>query len=178
MSDFYLGQIMLTGFGFAPRGFAQCNGQLLSISQNAALFSLLGTYYGGNGQSTFALPNLQGCAAVGAGASADPGWQPAPYNLGQLGGTENVTIIPTSMPAHTHLVAANTQTGTAKNPASDSLYAATPSEAIYGPASGSLVPLYPTEISQVGGNGPHQNMQPYRVINFNIALTGIYPSRN
>ena len=177
MSEFYLGQIMLTGFNYAQRGFALCNGQLLPISQNQALFSLLGVNYGGNGQSNFALPNLQGAAAVGAGQSLDPSWQPAPYTVGQLGGVENVTLLQTNMPMHTHAVAANTQPGTAKDPINN-IYATTAAEAIYGPASGNLVPLYPAEIGQTGGSGPHANMQPFRVINFNIALTGIFPTRS
>ncbi len=177
MSDYYLGQIMLTGFGFAPRNFAQCNGQLLSINQNAALFSLLGVYYGGNGQTNFALPDLRGRSPVGIGPSVDQGWQPSPYVIGQFGGVENVTLLSSNMPAHTHTVAATTQNGTAKNPDSDALYGATPAEAIYGSASSGLVPLYPAEISPAGGSGAHANMQPFRVINFNIALSGIYPSR-
>jgi microcystin-dependent protein len=168
MSTFYLGQIMLTGFGFAQRGFALCNGQLMAINQNAALFSLLGTQYGGNGQSTFALPDMRGVTPTGS---------TIPTQVGQRGGSENVTLISSTMPQHTHLVMANTQTATVKNPA-NATYASTPSETLYGASNNNIVPINPAQIFPVGGNSPHDNMQPYLVINFNIALTGIFPSRN
>ncbi|WP_266158282.1 phage tail protein [Dyella silvatica] len=167
MASFYLGQIMLTGFGFAQRGFALCNGQLMSISQNAALFSLLGTQFGGDGRSTFGLPDMRGVTPIGAGAS---------YVQGQRGGTETVSLTQSTMPQHTHLVMANTQAATVKNPA-NATYASTPSETLYGASSNNIVPINPAQIFPVGGNLPHDNMQPYLVINFNIALTGIFPSR-
>lgn len=176
MAEFYIGQIMLTGFGFAPRGFAQCNGQTMSISQNQALFSLIGTTYGGNGSTTFLLPNMQGTTPVGAGASVDPSWQPPPYTMGAFTGVENVTLLAANMPQHTHTVNGNTQAGSLKDPR-NAVYAGAPSEALYGPGSGNPIGLNPAQISPSGGNQPHNNMQPYRVINFNIALTGIFPSR-
>ncbi|OOG50914.1 tail fiber protein [Rhodanobacter sp. C01] len=176
MSEFYIGQIMLTGFGFAPRGFAQCNGQTMSIQQNQALFSLIGITYGGNGIQTFMLPNLQGRTPTGAGSSVDPGWQPTTYPIGQMSGVENVTLLTGNMPAHAHTATATTQTGTLRNP-TNAVYASA-SESLYGPATANQVALNPAQIGMTGGNLPHPNMQPFRVINFNIALSGIFPSRN
>ncbi|HLZ66156.1 MAG TPA: tail fiber protein [Aliidongia sp.] len=182
VTEVYLGQIMMTGFNFAQRGFALCNGQLLSISQNAALFSLLGVNYGGNGTTTFQLPNLQGRVPAGAGNSADPAWQPAPYTIGQPGGTENVTLIQANLPMHSHAFAATTSAGTAKfvTPGTDILGQAgsTTQESVYAPSTSGLVQLAASTIGPQGGNGPHANMQPFRVINFNIALSGVYPARN
>lgn len=172
MSDFFLGQIMLTGFGFAPRGFAQCNGQLLPISQNAALFSLLGTIYGGNGTTTFSLPDLRGRTPVGFGN----GFDGSSYTLGEVVGTEAVTLTQGQLPAHTHLLGAVTQNGTARSP-TNALYGAAAGEALYGP-NGNAVALAAGQVQPTGGGQPHSNMQPYGTINFNIALTGIYPSRS
>ncbi|MFC5742325.1 phage tail protein [Dyella tabacisoli] len=176
MSNFYLGQIMLTGFGFAQKGFALCNGQALAINQNAALFALLGTSYGGNGQTTFMLPNMQGVTPVGAGIPAGGGG--ASYTYGQTGGTETVTLLQSNLPQHTHQVMASTQAGTVKNPNNAVYGSSTSADALYGAASSGLVALNPAEILPTGGSGPHDNMQPYLVINFNIALVGIFPSRN
>lgn len=175
MSDFYLGQVMLTGFGFAPKGFAQCNGQLLPITQNQALFSLLGITYGGNGVSTFALPDLRGRLPVGYGASTDPNWQPTNYPQGTAGGVEAVTLLQANLPAHAHVANATTAAGVARNP-NNAMYG-TPSESIFGP-SGNLVPLAPTDIGLTGSTQPHSNMQPFLAINFNIALTGVFPTRS
>ncbi|AMO95458.1 phage Tail Collar domain protein [Collimonas fungivorans] len=177
MAEYYVGQIMLSGFNFAPRGFAACNGQLMPISQNQALFSLLGTMYGGNGQTTFALPNLQGSTPVHAGSSADPNWQPAPYIQGQLAGVENVTLQPGQLPVHNHLANATTTAGSIKNP-TNTLYGGSGTEALYGQAAGPQVTLAPQTVASVGGNGAHNNMQPFRVLNFSIALSGVFPPRN
>lgn len=177
MAEVYLGQIMLSGFGFAPRGFASCNGQLLPINQNAALFSLLGTMYGGNGQTTFALPNLQGSTPIHAWPSADPAWQPSPYTQGQLAGTESVTLQQSQLPRHSHAANASTTAGSLKNPA-NALYGGSGSEAVYANTAGPQVTLAPQTLSNSGGNGPHENMQPFRVLNFSIALSGIFPSRS
>lgn len=179
MSEFYLGQIMMTGFGFAQHGFALCNGQLLPIQQNAALFSLLGVQYGGNGTTNFQLPNLQGRTPTGSGPSADPGWQPAPYTIGDVEGVESVTLAGQQLPMHSHLVGATTTTGNIKTP-KGALLGTSNNSAIPAFAAGgsNSVPLYPATIGTTGGSGAHDNMQPYRVINFNIALTGIYPSRS
>ncbi|MFN3536185.1 MAG: phage tail protein [Brevundimonas sp.] len=183
MSEFFMGQIMLTGFPFAPRNFAQCNGQTIAIAQNTALFSLLGTQFGGDGQNTFMLPDLQGRTPVGAGQSLDGAWNPSPYPVAMVGGVEQVTLDQNAMPMHSHMVNATTAAGTTSLPSTPSLYAtATVSgggnESIYVPmTSGTPVPLLETTVSRTGGNQPHPNMQPYRVINFNIAMFGIYPSR-
>ena len=177
MAQVFLGQIMLAGFGFVPRGFAACNGQLLPINQFQALFSLLGTQYGGDGRTTFALPNLQGRAAVGAGGSVDPSWQPPTYVQGELGGAETVSLLSQNLPPHTHTALGSTNAGALKNP-TNALYADSGSESIYAPSSGPQVVLNSQTIGSSGGNQPHPNMQPYGVLNFNIALYGIFPSRN
>lgn len=179
MAEFYVGQIMMTGFPFAQKYFAQCNGQLMGISQNQALFSLLGVAYGGDGRVTFALPNLQGRTPVGAGpGQVSNGLQPYPF--GTASGVENVTVLQTEMPMHDHLLQAATALGNQRS-AAGNVRAGTDSatvEALYAPAAGANVVLAPDTVSMVGGNQPHPNMQPFRVINFNIALQGIFPSRN
>lgn len=177
MSEVYLGQVMLTGFNYAPRGFALCNGQLMPISQNQALFSLLGTQYGGDGVTTFALPNLQSRVAVGSGNSVDPAWQPSPYRQGQTGGVENVSLVAGEMPSHAHALVGTTAAGGARSPQGN-LYGASSGEALYGSSGGSQVPMVAQNIAAAGAGQPHDNMQPYQVINFVIALNGIFPSRN
>jgi microcystin-dependent protein len=177
MSDVFVGQIMMAGFGFTPRGFAACSGQIMAIQQNTALYSLLGTQYGGNGQTTFALPDLRGRAPFGSGASADGNWQPSPLVQGTPTGSETVTLLATQLPMHNHAASALTAAGAVKNPAG-ALYASSGAESIYAAASGLQVALAQQTLGSVGGNGPHNNMQPFRVINFNIALSGVYPSRN
>ncbi|TNJ32879.1 phage tail protein [Arenimonas terrae] len=169
MSGYYIGQISTFGFNFAPRFWAQCNGQLLAIAQNQALFSLLGTTYGGNGTTNFQLPDLRSRTPVGIGG---------PFNnvLGQTGGVETVTLLSTQIPQHVHTVAATTANGTVRNP-NNAVYANS-GVALFGPSSGSLVPLNPATVANAGGNQPHINLQPYQTINFCIALSGIYPSRN
>lgn len=164
------------GFNFPPKGFAFCNGQLLAIAQNQALFSLLGTQYGGNGQTNFALPNLQGRTPVGFGNSVDPGWNPSPYNIGEIGGTENVTLLSTQMPTHTHGLVGTDGTANVRA-ARDALYAKS-TLSMYANTNGAQVPLSAAVLSQQGGTQPHPNLQPYLAINFCIALVGIYPSRN
>ena len=180
MSEPYLGQLMLVGFNFAPRNWAQCNGQILSIAQNTALFSLLGTTYGGNGQTTFALPDLRGRTPIGAGSSADASWQPF-MSWGQVGGVENVTLISSQVPPHTHQVRASTSAGNSRLPSARMFAQSTN-------AGGTAVPLYapgtpnaqlhPATVPQSGQSQPHNNMQPYLAMNFCIALQGIFPSRN
>jgi len=169
MSDFFLGQITPFAFNFAPRYWAFCHGQLLSIQQNTALFSLLGTYYGGNGVNNFALPNLQGRSPMAYG-NAPEGQVP----LGQSFGTENVTLTIPQMPGHTHLLGASTSPGTVRAPTGNQFAQAQVD--IYG--QGSPVVLSTSTCGAAGGNQPHSNMQPYTVLNFCIALSGIYPSRN
>lgn len=175
MSEVYLGQILLTGFSFAPKGFALCNGGLLAIAQNQALFSLLGTTYGGDGRTTFALPDLRGRTPVGFGPSADPNWNPSAYNLGEVGGAENVTLLSQQLPPHNHTINGTSSAGTQRNP-SGTLYG-TNTAAIYA-ASGTQVALNPATLSAAGNTQPHPNMQPYRTISACIALQGIFPSRD
>jgi microcystin-dependent protein len=178
MSEYFMGQIMLTGFGFAPKYFAQCNGQLLSVSQNQALFSLLGTNYGGNGIQTFALPDLRSRSPVGGGyPSSDPSWQPPTVMAGQAAGTENVTLLSMQIPSHTHQVNATTAPATAElNNGNQYLAAISGGGKLYGDPN-AVVPLSGGPLAPSGGGQPHPNMQPYETINFNIALYGIYPSR-
>jgi microcystin-dependent protein len=167
MATYFIGQISLYGFNFPPRGSAQCSGQLLPIQQNAALFSLLGTQYGGNGTTNFALPDLRGRASVGYGASG--------FSIGQVAGTENVTLLSTNLPAHSHQVNGSTAAGDNRIPLGRVLGAsATP---IYAAATPNVT-LNAQSIAPAGGNQPHPNMQPYSVVNFCIALSGIFPSRN
>jgi microcystin-dependent protein len=173
MADPFLGEIRMFGFNFAPSGWAMCNGQLLSISQNTALFSLLGTFYGGNGVTTFALPNLQSSVAIHQGEG--PGL--SPYVIGQIGGSENVTLTQNQMPSHNHLVQCNTGGGNQASPASG--YPAVESTGTsldYSNAAGST--MNAAMIENAGGSQPHPNIQPFLVVNFCIALQGIFPSRN
>lgn len=171
----FLGQIMPTAFAFAPRGFAMCNGQMLPISQNQALFSLLGTQYGGDGRSTFALPDLRGRTPTGAGLSADPSWQPPASSPGDMGGAESVALTPSSLPPHDHQLQGTAADGTVRRP-TNALYGKNASN-LYAPASGNRVPLDATTVAASGDSAPHENMQPFQVVNFCIALSGIFPSR-
>ncbi len=173
MTEVYLGQIMMTGFGFAPKTFALCNGQVMGIDQNQALYSLLGTFYGGNGTTTFALPNLQGRTPISYGNSVDSSWQPSTV-MAETGGAENVTLNSQQIPSHVHQGNGTKTVGDQRAP---TLFGTT-SLAIYGQADGPQVPLSPQSLAPTGGGQPHPNMQPFNVINFCIALSGIYPSRN
>ncbi|WP_430391815.1 phage tail protein [Dyella sp. 20L07] len=172
MSTPYLGQIVLVSFGFAPKTFAQCNGALLSIQQNAALFSLLGTVYGGNGVTTFQLPDLRGRTPYGMGTAPSG----ANYALGQLGGTETVTLQSTQVPPHTHSANVSSQAGTARSP-TEGIYGSTGATSFYAPPGGQQVPLNQATLTTAGANQPHSNIQPYTALNFCIALNGIFPSR-
>jgi microcystin-dependent protein len=185
MSEPFLGEIRAFGFSFAPRGWMQCNGQILPIAQNTALFSLLGTTYGGNGQTTFALPDLRGRAAVNAGQG--PGL--SNYALGEVVGTENTTLLTTQMPMHTHAVAATVSAsdaaGTEATAAGNVIAVPTsagdaiPCYAL--PASG-VTPLAAASISVqigiAGGSQPVSILQPVLAVNYCIATQGIFPSRN
>lgn len=180
MAEPFIGQIMLVGFNFEPRGWAFCNGQLLSISQNTALFSLLGTTYGGNGQTTFALPDLRGRAAVGFGQG--PGL--SNYDLGEVTGSETVTLTVGQMPAHSHLVGANAANATVASPSGADLAKTVDStgrtsfNTYSTPPMTAPVTLDPATIQQSGGSQPHSNIQPVLGLNYIIALQGIFPSRN
>jgi microcystin-dependent protein len=165
MADPFLGEIRIFGFGQAPRGWALCNGQFLPINQNQALFSLLGTNYGGNGQTTFALPDLRGRAPVHTGGGAGD-------TVGVRTGEEAHTLTISETPTHQHL--ANASTTNADQPIPSILARA--NNAYTGAAN--LTTLAPATISNAGGSQPHQNMQPYLVLSFCIALIGIFPSQN
>ena len=169
MSTPYLSEIRVVSFNFAPRGWAQCNGQLLPINQNQALFSLLGTTYGGDGRVNFALPNLQGNVPLHAGNG---------FNLGQTGGEAMHTLTAAEMPAHTHQVTATSDAATVPSPAGAELAAAGATVgSVYAPGPANT-PLSPGSVTTVGGGQPHENRQPYLTLNFVIALQGIFPSRN
>ena len=168
MADPFLAEVRLMSFNFPPKGWAQCNGQFLPINQNQALFSLLGTTYGGNGQTTFALPDLRGRVPISFGAG---------FVQGQVLGEQAHTLTQNEMPAHTHQVMASPTIADQPVPTNNVL--ATASFNIYAaPAGNPLVTMNPLEISSVGGSQAHNNMQPYLVIEFCIALQGIFPSRN
>lgn len=169
----FIGEIKLVPYNFAPRGWAFCQGQLLAISQNDALFSLIGTTYGGDGQQTFALPDLRGRVAVGIGAG--PGL-PA-LVIGDRGGTESETLTVNAIPAHGHGTAVSADLGTAGDP-NGAVPARSPMALgyVYGTGSGSSMGGNP--IGNTGGNQPHENRQPYLTLNYVIALEGIYPTRN
>lgn len=179
MSEFFVGQIMMTGFGYAPKYFAQCNGQILAITQNQALYSLLGTTYGGDGRTTFVLPDLRSRTPTGGFQSQDGGWQPPQTVLGQIAGTENVTLVQAEMPAHTHAVVVSSAAATNPTLRGSGLTLATaePTTSMLYGTDGQLVPLNAQTCGTAGGNQPHPNLQPYTAINFNIALVGIFPSR-
>jgi microcystin-dependent protein len=166
MGDYYVGQILMAGFGFAPRYFAGCDGQILPINQNQALFSLLGTSYGGDGRTTFALPDLRGRTPAGTSAT---------YPLGLRGGEAQVQLGIQHLPPHGHGLQATNATG-GRNP-NNALYGATATP-IYGEAGGDQVALAAFTLSGGGDGQAHENMQPYAALNFCIALQGLYPSRN
>ena len=175
MTEPFIGEMAHFGFNFNPRGWAFCNGATLPIQQNTALFSLLGTQYGGNGTTNFALPDLRSRTPIGYASSVDPSWQPPSVQIGQTGGVENVTLLSPQLPSHGHTLGATTANGTTRNP-NNGVYANTP-ELLHA-APGALVPLNPVTCAAAGGNQPHPNLQPYTTINFCIALQGIFPSRN
>jgi microcystin-dependent protein len=178
MSDQFVAEIRIVPFNFAPKGWAFCNGQLLPISQNTALFSLLGTNYGGDGRANFALPNLQGMAPLNFGQGAGLSL----YSLGQTGGETNVILTQSQMPAHTHAMSVNSAGGDVNTPIGGLISKAhmgkTPTN-MYAAAAGTRPPaMSPQAIVSTGGNQPHNNMPPYLVLNFVIALQGIYPPRS
>lgn len=169
MATPFIAEIVMFGGNFAPRSWAFCQGQILSIAQNTALFSLLGTTYGGNGQTTFALPDLRGRVPI------QPGQGPGltPRVLGEQGGQENVTLLTTQIPAHTHSLGATTAAAGDTIPTGNIL-----SEGSFYHAPPANTTLSPTAIGPTGGSQPHNNMQPFLAINFIIATQGIFPSRN
>jgi len=175
MSNPFVAEIRIFPFNFAPRGWAMCNGQLLPISQNTALFSLLGTNFGGDGKSTFGLPNLQGSVAMHTDQFSGGGH----YPIGETGGEQTVTLLLSELPNHTHTMNAQALALDTKTP--------DPTNAVPGVASGQTnysttsspsAQMNPTMVSVAGSSLPHNNMQPYLTLNYCIALQGVYPARN
>lgn len=164
MADPFIGEIRVTSFAYAPNGWAMCNGQLLPINQNQALFSLLGTTYGGNGQTTFALPDLRGRAPMHEGGG---------HVLGERAGFEAVTLTQNELPAHTHALLASTTPGSTAQPAGAAFGAA---RGQYGEAIDAT--LISTTLASAGQTQPHENRPPFLVLNFMIAIVGIFPSQN
>src|SRR5581483_2895730 len=175
MSSPFVGEIRMWGLNFAPAQWALCNGQLLSISQNTALFSILGTNFGGNGVSTFGLPDFRGNAPIHQGAA--PGL--SPYDIGEIGGTANVTLNSSNIPVHNHnIMGQNTRVGSLDGPTASTGLARSAGGNTYATQNSSLVNMSTSALSVYsGGNQPHNNMQPYLVVNFCIAIAGIFPSR-
>jgi microcystin-dependent protein len=164
MSTPFLSEIKIVSFNFPPKAWAFCNGQLLPINQNQALFSLLGTTYGGDGRVNFALPNLRGRVPIHMGNG---------HTLGEAAGTTSVTVNIQQMPQHLHTLNATNSNGVINNPNNAAIGAV---NNMYSP-SGSPVPFDPSSVTNVGGSQPHNNMMPYLVLNFIIALQGIFPSQ-
>ena len=167
MAEPFLSEIRIMSFGFPPKGWALCNGQLLPINQNQALFSLLGTTYGGDGRVTFALPDLQGRVPIHMSSGRA---------LAERGGEPSHTISISELPTHTHQLVGSSNTGT--QPVPVQAYSAVAPEQLYLPPDNNLVALNPATITNVGGSQAHLNMQPCLVLNFSIALQGIFPSQN
>jgi len=175
MSNPFVAEIRIFTGNFAPKGWAECDGQLLPISQNTALFSLLGTTYGGNGTSNFALPNLQGCAPMQAGQG--PGL--SLRDLGETGGEQNVTLIQTEMPAHSHTAQASPSGGQANPSTNNWASSAFGRPPVYAASNAQTnVQMNPLGTSIVGGSLPHNNMPPYLGLTFIIALQGVFPARS
>lgn len=171
MAEAFLGEIRMMAFSFPPRDWAMCNGQTMPINQNQALFSLLGTNYGGNGQTTFALPDLRGRVPLHFGNVDNP--------IGTPGGTERVTVTSAQMPAHSHALNAAGPTGNSNNIGGGNKMLAADPAAIYAPGLGSSpVQLNGGTIDFAGSGQPHENRQPFTVVNFCISTAGIYPSRS
>ena len=173
MSTPFIGEIKMFGGNFAIRGFAFCQGQLLSIAQNTALFSLIGTTYGGDGQTSFGLPDLRGRLPIGQGQS--PGL--SSRTVGELGGTETVTLLANQAASHTHPLACSTSAGNSTVPTAN-FWAANANVGSAQFAAASNTSMNGAAMLATGGNLPHENMMPYLGINFIIALEGIFPSRN
>ena len=167
MGEPYLAEIRIISFNFAPKGWALCNGQFLPINQNQALFSILGTMYGGNGQTTFQLPDFRGRTGIGAGGS---------HVVGERAGEELHTLIQSEMPAHTHSVGVTSNNASSGNPVNN--LPARIATLAYTQTIASLTTAAPESITSAGGSQPHENRQPFLVLNFVIALQGIFPSRN
>ncbi|HEV7487908.1 MAG TPA: tail fiber protein [Thermoanaerobaculia bacterium] len=174
MSNPFVAEIRMFGFNFAPKGWAQCNGQLLPISQNTALFSLLGTFYGGDGKSTFALPNLEGSVPISQGQG--PGL--SDRFIGEQSGSEFITLIQTEIPIHSHTMMGNsTKNGLNPTPAPDQILAKSQGGNVYTQTTTSLAQMNFQTLGIAGSSLPHNNMMPYLIVNFCIAMQGVFPPR-
>ena len=173
MADPFVAEIRIFPFNFAPKGWAFCDGQLLPLSQNTALFSLLGTVYGGDGKSTFALPDLQGNAAMHPGQGQGLSLR----DLGQIGGAESVTLLISEIPVHTHNIVVSAEIADVQIPTADVAYARSGGGSAYIASNAGLQPMAPQMLAPAGGSLPHNNMQPYLTLNFCIALQGVFPPR-
>lgn len=169
----FIGEIRPFAFGFAPKNWAQCNGQLLSINTNQALFSLLGTQFGGNGVNTFALPNLQGRAPISLGNGGG-----GAYTVGNNGGTATVALTAAQIPTHTHTANLSTAANSGNTPSSSLLPGAFPSLPGYTTDGSQMVAMNASTVASAGGGQAHENRQPYLALNMCICLAGIFPSRN
>jgi microcystin-dependent protein len=168
MAEPFLSEIRIMSFDFAPKGWAQCNGQLLPINQNQALFALLGTTYGGDGRVNFALPDLRARTPIHVGSG---------HTLGERGGEQAHTVSIAELPEHVHVVNATTATATTNTPTSSVMLAQSTASQLYGSPS-ALVAMAPNAMGNVGGSQAHLNMQPFLTLTFCIALQGIFPSQN
>ena len=174
MSNPFLGELRLAAFSFAPIGWAMANGQLLPISQNTALFSLLGTNFGGDGRSNFALPNLRGSIPIGAGQG--PGL--SLYNVGESGGIANVSLLQSGMPQHTHTMLADTTLSTVTTPVNNAFAKSISAGNLYTTNTTTKVQMNSSIVTAYGGNLPHNNLMPNLTMNWIIALQGVFPPRN
>jgi microcystin-dependent protein len=172
VADPFVAEIRIFPFNFAPKGWAWCDGQLMPLSQNTALFSLLGTTYGGDGKSTFALPDLEGRAPMHPGQG--PGL--SLHDLGEEGGSETVTLLESEMPAHSHTLRATLDDAEVAAPTPARVLAKA-SGNIYNPSNSGLVSMAAEALGPAGGDQPHHNLQPYLTFYFNIALQGVFPPR-
>jgi microcystin-dependent protein len=172
MANPFLAEIRIFPFNFAPRGWAFCDGQLMPLSQNTALFSLLGTTYGGDGKSNFALPNMQGNAPMHPGQG--PGL--SLHDLGETGGSDTVTLLESEMTQHSHGLTASNQEGTDQSPINEMFAGGVGGINLYA-APASIIQLPDVTVAPAGGDQPHNNMMPYLTLNFCIALQGVYPPR-
>lgn len=173
MADPFVAEIRIFPFNFAPKGWAWCDGQLLPLSQNTALFSLLGTTYGGNGKSNFALPDLQGRAPMHPGQG--PGL--SLHDLGETGGSETVSLLESEMPAHSHAMRAYNDIADLQGPGPNRSLARSQNANAYQPSTSGLVMMSDQALAPAGGDAPHNNLMPYLTFYFNIALQGVFPPR-
>lgn len=173
MTDQFLAEIRVFPFSFPPKGWAQCNGQLLPLSQNTALFALLGTMYGGDGKSTFALPDLMGRSPLAYGHVLGLSERVG----GEMGGSETVTLLESEMPAHTHTLNGTTTIAEVSSPAATTPLARSTGKAAYHAPDGNMTTMAPGAVTVAGQDHPHNNLMPYVVFNICIALQGIFPQR-